>query len=100
LVGDLEFAQDFSSAENDTSPGQIQLLELTTGANTISVPDDTVAAVVIPPVINTETITLKGISGDTGVSLHPSNPSLIGLNAVSSFVLTVGGDVTVRIIFV
>ena len=46
-------------------------------------------------------ITLKGVSGDTGVALHLTDPSTIALaSSVTSFVLTTGGAITgVRLIW-
>lgn len=96
---DIEFSQEFASVQNGTSPGSIQVYELTTGANTITVPDGATGATIIPPSTNTETITLKGISGDTGIALALTSPTSLGLATVTSFVLTVGGDVVLKIIW-
>ena len=94
LLGDVEYLQTFVSANNTTSPAVITVVNLTTGNNTITVPTaggTATAVLIIPPAGNTNTLTIKGDAGDTGVSLHRTNPSLIGLNSVSSFILTTGG---------
>ena len=57
--------------------------------------------VIIPPVANTQTITLKGITGDTGVSLSKTKPSFLhwavtagaGTAGLDSFVLTAGSTI-------
>ncbi len=102
LAGDVNAPNmAYPAAENVLSPGAIQVTELTAGANTIAVPSDSVAVTILPPAGNTIGITLKGISADTGVILHPTDPTSLGLSSgVSSFVLTAfGGSATVRFIW-
>jgi hypothetical protein len=64
---------------------------LTQGAaNTITVPSGTPTTCIIqPPSTNTLTTTLKGVSGDTGVAIHKTQPTFISLDpSVTSFVIT------------
>jgi len=72
---------------------QNEIRNLTSGNNTITVPTGgssvATGCLIIPPSGNTNTVTLKGVNGDTGISLHRTNPTFVGLNAVSSFVLNV-----------
>jgi len=51
---------------------------LASGANTITVPAGAVDGVVIvPPASNTVGLTLKGVTGDTGVRISPSSFSVV-----------------------
>lgn len=78
-----------AEATNTTSPADIDVLTLASGANTITPPAGAKACTIIFPAGNTVLVTLKGVTGDTGVVLHPTDPSSIGLNSASStFVLT------------
>jgi hypothetical protein len=50
---------------------------------------------ILPPTGNTTNITLKGVTGDTGIQLHDTDPSTISLDpAVTSFVLTAAAQIT------
>jgi hypothetical protein len=102
ISGDgLNESNVFPAASNVASPGNITYVSLASGSNTITTTTGVVAATIIPPAGNTQSITLKGVTGDTGVRLHNTDPSSIGLDSsVSSFILTAGGTVTgVRIIW-
>ena len=91
----------YSAAENASSPGQITSNALATGINSISVPVGAVGMTIVPPAGNIVSIILKGVAGDTGIYLHPTDPTSIGIVRASSptVVLTVSGNVTVRIIW-
>ncbi len=69
------------------------VLNLSSGANTITPPVGATVAVIIPPAANAVTMTLKGITGDTGVPLSLTNPSLISLASAAAFVITTGGTI-------
>jgi hypothetical protein len=97
FAGDVNYSQQFNAGINAASPGYNQLIALINGANTIAVPAIVsvvpTAVVIIPPVGNTTSLVLKGITGDTGVRLHNTDPTTIALDpSVSSFVLTAGGS--------
>jgi hypothetical protein len=94
MTGDIEFGDEFNAAQNSSAPGVVGMQDLASGANTITVPTGATGVTIIPPAGNTETITAKGVTGDTGISLHRTNPSYIGLYSVSTFVLTASGTVT------
>lgn len=106
LTGDVGFSDDFAPLiANPTSPGEIRIVDLLLGDNTITVPTGgttvPIAALIVPPVGNVLILTLKGVAGDTGISLHLTNPSLISLNSVASFVLNASAAMAgVRIIFI
>lgn len=104
FTGDIEATLQFEAAANGASPGQTDLVTLSSGANTITKPaggSTVVSCTIIPPTGNTNQITLKGISGDTGILLHLTNPSVISLAAgVSTFVLNAAASITgVRLVW-
>jgi hypothetical protein len=98
FTGDVTATQSDSALDNPASPGVIELRSLISGANAITVPGGgatPVAVTIIPPAGNVVPITLKGISGDAGILLHPTDPSTLSLGGtVSSFVLTTTGAIT------
>jgi len=81
----------FPAAENASSPGQSEFKTLASGSNTITVPSGAVSCTIVPPAGNTNSITVKGVTGDTGIRIHNTDPTSIGLHSsVSSFVLAAG----------
>lgn len=103
FTGDITYAQVFAAAANATSPGENELQTLASGANTITPPTSTTkACLIIPPAGNAETITLKGVTGDTGVVLHKTDPTMISLNnSATTFCLTASASITgVRLIWI
>jgi hypothetical protein len=102
--GDAEFNTDYDAAVNPNSPGGVDVVNLTTGANTITVPTGgttVTACTIIPPSANTIQMTLKGVTGDTGINLHLTDPTSLALAAgVVSFCLTAASGITgVRIVW-
>lgn len=81
------------------SPAMQELATLAIGNNTITVPDTddfTVhGVVIIPPSANDIDPTLKGVNGDTGISLSAVHASVIqfGETVPASFVLNVSAEV-------
>lgn len=68
------------------------LLSLASGANTITVPAGATFLVISPPTTNTTiTLTLKGVTGDTGVQIAKATPTVLSLGTVSTFCLTASG---------
>ena len=72
-----------NAATNLISLAQVQTIDLAPGQNTITVPVSagSIAArvTIVPPVGNTQNIVLKGAPGDTGIYLHVTDPTSIGL---------------------
>lgn len=102
ITGDgLNESNVFPAASNVASPANISYINLASGSNTVTTTTGMVSATIIPPAGNTNSITLKGVTGDTGVRLHNTDPSSIGLDStVSSFVLTAGASISgVRIVW-
>ena len=99
FASDILYSQSFDAAANASGSGQNQLIDLVTGPNTITPPNDAVGVTIVPPDDNAVTLTLKGVTGDTGVPLSLVDPSSLGLASDAAFVITAGGNVTVRFIF-
>ncbi len=74
---------------------------LTTGPNTVSVPAGAMGVKIKPPPTNGQTITLKGVTGDTGNALSKVEPTTWLFDTIppATFVLTVGGNVTVALVW-
>lgn len=86
---------------NPNSPAVVQAISLISGVNTISATNcpaiATAAGVfILPPPANGTTITLKGASGDTGIAISPTAPTMLSLTnpPLSSFVLTTNSTIT------
>lgn len=97
-TGDVAGTQTISAATNAAAPGQIEVKTLSSGANTITVPTGgttPTAVTIVPPSGNTQTIVIKGITGDTGVGMHLTDPFTLSLAAATAtFVITAGGTIT------
>lgn len=65
----------------------------------ITVPASSTAMLIIPPSTNVGAITLKGVTGDTGVKLHQTKPTCIALDATPSVGLLCANLTVVTIIF-
>jgi hypothetical protein len=83
----------FTLAASASTNLEVLTLTLASGANTITVPvwsPVTVGCLIIPNTSNATGITLKGVTGDTGVPLDPSGPTLLNFppSPPASFVLT------------
>lgn len=89
-TGDVANHDSVVAATNTLSPATSELLNLASGANLIGPPPASPKAVtIVPPTGNVVTITLKGISGDTGILLHPTDPTTIALGSTTAtFVIT------------
>ncbi len=94
----VEYFQEFAAASFSPSVADNKSVDLVAGNNTITVPVTAVAVTIIPPSDNTEVLTLKGVNGDTGIILSPSDPTSLGVDGISSLILNASDDVTVRII--
>ncbi len=79
---------------NPTSGGAVTVLTTASGDNTVTVPASTyVGVVIVPPYGNTTALKLKGAGGDTGIVIHPSNPTLYSFPAgTANFILNAAGS--------
>lgn len=98
LTGDVALTDEFAAAENAASPGAVTVQALSSGFNSISVPASTgilvTAVTIIPPAGNAQTLTLKGVTGDTGIALHPTDPTTIALaSSVTAIGITAGAAI-------
>lgn len=95
--GDVGGTEAIAAADNTASPAQVQIVTLASGANTITVPTGGTTpkcCTIMKPSDNATAITLKGVTGDTGVALHLTDPDSISIGAtVTTFVLTAGAQI-------
>jgi hypothetical protein len=96
-TGDVVGNQALAAATNTASPGQVQIVTLASGNNTITVPSGgttPVACTIVKPSDNTTAITFKGVTGDTGMRLHNTDPDSISLySSVTTFVLHAAAEI-------
>jgi hypothetical protein len=96
-TGDVVGDESLSAELNTDSPGQIQIVTLASGNNTITVPTGgttPVACSIFKPSDNTTAITHKGVNGDTGMRLHDTDPDSISIDdSVTTFVLHAAAEV-------
>ena len=103
--GDVTEGLIQSALDNITSPGMNVIQTLVSGDNTITAPVVSGIVVtgltIIPPSGNSNLMTLKGIIGDTGISLHLTDPTSIALApAFTSLVINAAGTtIGVRLIW-
>jgi hypothetical protein len=103
--GDIESGIVQSALDNNASPGEIDIVKLNPGANTITAPSVTnlipTALTIIPPAANTSLLTLKGVSGDTGIPLHLTDPTSIALDVTFTSLVLLAATTTsgVRLIW-
>lgn len=89
-----------SSTNADAPMAGAQLVNLSSGFNTVTLPTGhTIYGVdITPPSGNTTTLTLKGITGDTGVPLHLTKTTSVAFAAgTTTFGLTTGGAMAVSL---
>jgi hypothetical protein len=99
FTNDVVLTELLRWASNAASPGQVTVVNLSSGNNTVNIPTagaSTIAGVlIVPPASNAVAMTLKGVNGDTGIALGLTNPTVISLaTSVTSFVINAGGAVT------
>lgn len=100
FAGDVGGTQEYDATYNTSSPAATYPVELGSGANTISKPTNATCVTIVKPSDNTTSLTFKGVTGDTGVRLHDTDPDSISLAAsVTTFVLTAGAAMTVRLVW-
>lgn len=83
--------------------GEVHDFTPATGANTVTVPTTATAVIIVPATSNTATLTIKGVTGDTGVAISKVNPTVLSFDATppASFVLTAGaGAANVEVSFI
>lgn len=76
-------------------PSKAQEVSLSTGFNTLTRPTGADGAVIFPDPANAQTLTLKGVTGDTGLALHQQAPSVV--TCAADIGITAGGNTTVAV---
>lgn len=77
-----------------------QQIALANGANTITPPTGAIGFLYSPPSGNGVQVTLKGVTGDTGLALNLTNPGVVGIGSgVASFVLTAASAVSFTLVW-
>lgn len=104
FTGDVFATLDYDAATNAASPGQLDIITLASGVNTITPPtggSTPKAVTIVPPSGNTVLITLKGDSGDVGIELHLTDPATISLNSTTNVLVLDADDevIGVRLIW-
>lgn len=97
-TGDIRGQQTFPTTANASGSGESDVRTLASGFNAITVPTGGTVpkgVIIIPPAGNATAITLKGVTGDTGLRLHDTDPTYLALHSgVSSIGLTAGAEIT------
>ena len=97
FTGDVTASQTVNAAANTNASGANELKTLASGDNTITVPTGGSAptsVTVIPPSGNTNLMKIKGAGGDTGVSIHKTDPTSLALDStVVSFIINAAAQI-------
>lgn len=83
---------------NNYSPLYDKTVKLTAGYNTMTIGDTSHGRIIIfiPPRGNTQTLVLKGVTGDTGLLLNPNGPLVLSVPVTApngTLNITAGGAV-------
>lgn len=82
--GDITLSVIQSALANDSSPGMEVVQTLAAGANTITAPVVSGVVVtgllIIPPAGNVVGMTLKGVTGDSGIPMHLTDPTSLAIS--------------------
>jgi hypothetical protein len=90
-----QYIGPYTLVPNTASNFAVTEVTLASGANTITVPSWALMCLIVPPTANSQTLTLKGVTGDTGIAISETLPSLLSFTtAPASFVITAGGATT------
>jgi|SRR5689334_16751848 len=106
FTGDVVWSQDFSAIASTTANAQSQVSSLTIGFNAFTIPTGQAtvpsAVTIVPSTTNTIGMTLKGVTGDTGIPLSPNSPSCVALaTTATTFGITAASTISsgVRLIY-
>lgn len=80
---------------NVVSPvGAITQIALASGFNSIAIPTGTTFYLIVLPAGNSTSVTLKGVTGDTGILLNPTGENLLMVTSGQTTIgLTAGGAI-------
>lgn len=82
-------AVDVSIVAGASAVGDSITATFAVGFTAVTPPATATAALIIPPSANTNAITLKGVTGDTGIPISKTQPTVLTLVAGSTFGLTI-----------
>jgi hypothetical protein len=75
---------------------QVETRNLSSGFNSVPIPSQAIGVAIVFPDGNAVTVTLKGVTGDTGIPLNPNGLAILTLPTVSpptTIGLTAGGAI-------
>lgn len=88
FTGDVDWTQVISAAQNSSASAVNELINLSSGFNSLTIPKggstQPTAVTIIPPAANTVALTLKGVTGDTGIPIHLTDPTTIAIPSSST----------------
>lgn len=95
VTGDGLNFTDTDSPTNASSGVAPTSATLAAGFNAIPVPSGVTRVKIKPPPSSAVALTLKGVTGDTGIPISPAEPSYLSLpTGATTFGITAGGAVT------
>lgn len=103
--GDVAGEQEYEAAEVSDSVAAIQTYTMAAATPTVficpaSSDQDPKSATIIKPSDYAGTLTLKGLSGDTGILLSPTEPDTITMgDGQTSFVLLASAECFIRVVW-
>ena len=65
----------------------------------VTVPTGSTGVLIMPPAANAGTITVKGITGDTGINLHKTNPTFLSLDTSGAFGIVCLNNTTIEFVW-
>lgn len=96
VTGDGLNLVDSDTVQNTSTAVAPTSANLAAGPNVIQLPTGATRVKLKPPPTNALSLTLKGVTGDTGFLLAAGEPSYLSFDpSVTSFVLAAGGAVSV-----
>lgn len=95
----VQSSTQFPLIQNANSTPTYAIVTLNAGNNTVTLPTApglSGGLIMTPPAGNIQTLTLKGVNGDTGITLHPTASQFLAFPAApqATFVLNAGGTIT------
>lgn len=69
------------------------------GFQALTVPTGATAVLIIPPSANTNALTLKGVSGDTGILISKTQPTLVTLGTAPSIGILTAASTTINFVW-
>lgn len=91
---------DVTVAATATAVDHVFTSSFGAGYHAIAVPINATACLIIPPSTNAIALTLKGATGDTGIPISMTQPTLIALDTTATVVGLTTGGVTAAVTFI